>query len=114
MYTLEEDYQCMLNKLNTIREQKNMSKYALAKAASMSSSRMSDLLNGKSKPYLYNMLLICNALQITLGELFEKENINYEDEEWISVLTGSCRRRSNECCGFMRRCCYGMTEKCRG
>ena len=78
MHNPEEDYQCMLDKLNTIREQKNMSKYALAKAAGMSSSSMSDLLNGKSKPYLYNMLLICNALRIPLGELFEK-NMDYID-----------------------------------
>ena len=79
MYNPEEDYQCMLDKLNAIREQKNMSKYALAKAVGMSSSSMSDLLNGKSKPYLYNMLLICNALQIPLGKLFEKENVDYID-----------------------------------
>lgn len=54
MYNLDEDYQYMLDKLNKIRKQKNVSKYALAKATGMSSSSMSNLLNRKTKPYLYN------------------------------------------------------------
>ena len=83
MYNPEEDYQRMLNKLNAICKQKNMSKYALAKATGMSSSSMSNLLNGKTKPYLYNMLLICSALEISMGELLEEGNFDYEDEERI-------------------------------
>lgn len=83
MYNPDEDYQSMLDKLNEIRKQKNMSKYALAKATRMSSSSMSNLLNGKSKPYLYNMLLICNALQISISELFENKNVDCGDEERI-------------------------------
>ena len=81
MYTPDEDYQHMLDKLNAIRKQKNISKYALAKATGMSTSSMSNLLTGKTKPYLYNMLLICNVLQIPLGELLEKDNC--ENEEWL-------------------------------
>ena len=83
MYNPEKDYQCMLDKLNEICKQKKISKYALAKSVGMSSSSMSDLLNGKSKPYLYNMLLICNALQVSIGELFEKENKSCKEDEWI-------------------------------
>lgn len=81
MYTPDKDYQHMLDKLNILRKQKNISKYALAKATGMSTSSMSNLLNGKTKPYLYNMLLICNVLQVSLGELIEKDN--YENEEWL-------------------------------
>ena len=81
MYTPDKDYQHMLDKLNILRKQKNISKYALAKATGMSTSSMSNLLNGKTKPYLYNMLLICNVLQVPLGELLEKDN--YENEEWL-------------------------------
>lgn len=81
MYTPDKDYQHMLDKLNILRKQKNISKYALAKATGMSTSSMSNLLNGKTKPYLYNMLLICNVLQVSLGELLEKDN--YENEEWL-------------------------------
>lgn len=46
MYNPEEDYQRMLDRLDAIRVQKKMSKYALAKAMGMSSSSMSNLLNG--------------------------------------------------------------------
>ena len=81
MYTPDEDYQHILDKLNAIRKQKNISKYALAKATGMYTSSMSNLLNGKTKPYLYNMLLICNVLRIPLGELLEKDNC--ENEEWL-------------------------------
>lgn len=80
MYNPDKDYQHMLDKLNKIRKQKNISKYALAKATGMSSSSMSNLLNGKTKPYLYNMLLICNVLQISVGELFEKDNCENEEQ----------------------------------
>lgn len=83
MYNPEKDYQCMLDKLNEICKQRKISKYALAKATGISSSSMSNLLNGKSKPYLYNMLLICNALQIPFGELFEKESMSRKNDEWI-------------------------------
>lgn len=86
MYNPEEDYQCMLDKLNIIREQKNISKYALAKATGMSTSSMSNLLNGKTKPYVYTLLLICETLHISIGELFEKENTACEDEELIIGL----------------------------
>lgn len=84
MYNPDKDYQHMLDKLNKIRKQKNISKYALAKATGMSSSSMSNLLNGKTKPYLYNMLLICNVLKISVGELFEKDNCENE-EQLISI-----------------------------
>lgn len=47
MYTPDKDYQHMLDKLNILRKQKNISKYALAKATGMSTSSMSNLLNGK-------------------------------------------------------------------
>ena len=83
MYNPEEDYQCMLDKLNAICKQRKISKYALAKATGISSSSMSDLLYGKSKPYLYNMLLICNALQVSIGELFGKGNMDGENGERI-------------------------------
>lgn len=81
MYNPDKDYQYMLDKLNSIRKQKNMSKYALAKATGMSSSSMSNLLNGKTKPYLYNMLLICNAMHISMEELLQNKNYNCENEE---------------------------------
>ena len=64
MYTPDKDYQHMLDKLNILRKQKNISKYALAKATGMSTSSMSNLLNGKTKPYLYNMLLILSLIHI--------------------------------------------------
>lgn len=83
MYNPDEDYQRMLDKLNVIRKQKNMSKYALAKATGMSSSSMCSLLNGETKPYLYNMLLICSVLEISMGELFEKRNCKQESEEQV-------------------------------
>lgn len=83
MYNPDEDYQRVLDKLNAICKQKNMSKYALAKATGMSSSSISSLLNGETKPYVYTMLLICNALEVPMGELFEKGDFDCETEEQI-------------------------------
>ena len=108
MYTPDKDYQHMHDKLNILRKQKNISKYALAKATGMSTSSMSNLLNGKTKPYLYNMLLICNVLQVPLGELLEKDN--YENEEW---LISAYRTMSPEKQRMLQICYYITIEKCK-
>lgn len=58
MYNPDEDYQAMLTKLKTICKNKNITQYALAKATGMSTSSMSCLMRGETKPYIYTVLTI--------------------------------------------------------
>lgn len=81
MYNPEETYQHMLEKLKTICKQKHVSQYALAKKTGMSTSSMSCLMKGKTKPYIYTMLMICDALDVSIGELLEEGNYVYSVDE---------------------------------
>lgn len=71
MYNLDEEYLLILKRLQYILEEKNMSQYALAKATKMSTSSVNNLMNGKTKPYLYTVLLICKTLEVPIVQLFE-------------------------------------------
>lgn len=80
MYNPDEDYQVMLAKLKTICQGKNITQYALAKATGMSTSSLSYLMRGETKPYIYTMLTICDALDVTIADLFEKEASGYDED----------------------------------
>ena len=54
-------------KLKTICQNKNITQYALAKATGMSTSSISCLMRGETKPYIYTVLTICDALNVTIG-----------------------------------------------
>lgn len=95
MYNPDEEYKEMLNKLISICKQKNVSQYALAKATGMSTSSMSYIMAGRTKPYIYTVLMICSVLNISIGELFEKSDMFVEDGE-INNLVNSYRRMSFE------------------
>ena len=49
---VDETYQKMLEKLREHCEREKMSIYALAKNTNLSTSSLSNLLNGKTKPYV--------------------------------------------------------------
>ena len=72
MYNPDEDYQVMLAKLKTICQNKNITQYALAKATGMSTSSISCLMRGETKPYIYTVLTICDALNVTIADLLER------------------------------------------
>lgn len=85
LYAMEVDetYQKMLEKLREHCEREKMSIYALAKNTNLSTSSLSNLLNGKTKPYVYTLLLICDALSISITDLADKDVSMTEDEKWI-------------------------------
>lgn len=74
MYDPDEACRMMAEKIKGICAQKGMTPYALAKKAGISTSATSYLLEGKTKPQVYTLLLVCNALDVTVGELFDGEN----------------------------------------
>ena len=54
---VDETYQKMLEKLREHCEREKMSIYALAKNTNLSTSSLSNLLNGKTKPYVFTVFL---------------------------------------------------------
>ena len=81
MYNPDEDYQVMLAKLKTICQNKNITQYALAKATGMSTSSISCLMRGETKPYIYTVLTICDALNVTIADLLERQGYDENCEE---------------------------------
>lgn len=74
MYDPDEACRMMAASIKRICGQRGISPYALAKKAGISASSISYLLNGRTRPQVYTVLLICNALGVTIGELFDVEN----------------------------------------
>lgn len=94
MYKPDEDYQVMLVKLRSICQNKNITLYALAKATKMSTSSISCLMRGKTKPYVSTILTICDALNITIADLVEKQASGHSEDE--EVLISAYRSLSPE------------------
>lgn len=71
MYDPEEECKVMIATIKKLCEQKNMTLHALAKAADISTSTISYLVNGKTKPQVYTILELCNVLGVRIGDLFD-------------------------------------------
>lgn len=78
MYYPEKECSKLVKRIEKKCEQKGISKYALAKKANLSTSTIHSIFNGKSNPQIYTLFQICNALEMPIDEIFDKENL-YED-----------------------------------
>lgn len=74
MYNPETEYETMIMRLKKICEKKKMTSYALANAAGISTSTLSYMLSGKTKPQIHTVLMLCNALEISIVDLFTDES----------------------------------------
>lgn len=70
MYNPDEECRALIEKIEFICKQKKITHNILAKKAGISNSTLSYLLHGKSKPYVYTILQICNALELSCVDLF--------------------------------------------
>ena len=75
MYDLEKDCKEMIEALKEICKQKNMTPYAVAKKAGISSSTMSYIINGKTKPQISTLMMMCDVLEVPITRLFEEGGI---------------------------------------
>ena len=71
MYDPDEECKEMIATIKRLCVQKNMTPHALAKEAGISSSTVSYLVNGKTKPQIYTILLLCNVLGVRISDLFD-------------------------------------------
>lgn len=98
MYNPDVDYQVMLAKPRAICRNKNIAQYALAKAIGMSTYSMSCLMRGETKPYVYMVLTICGALDVTIADLLEKQVLStMKMRKFLLVCTEYCfLRKKND------------------
>lgn len=74
MYNPDKECKAMIAALKKICEQKNMTPYAVAKEAGISSSTVSYIMSGRTKPQIYTILMMCNVLGVTISQLFEEKD----------------------------------------
>lgn len=74
MYYPDRDCSAMIEAIKKECEKKHFSPHDLAQKAGISTSTVSYLLNEKTKPQLYTILQICNALDLSIGQLLDRED----------------------------------------
>lgn len=78
MYDPDEECKSMIATIKKLCEQKNMTPHALAKEAGISASTISYLVNGKTKPQVYTILMLCNVLGVRISDLFDVNVVSTE------------------------------------
>ncbi len=90
MCKLDEECKEMISKISRLCKQRHITPHALAIKAGLSTSTISYLLSGRTKPQVYTILQICDVLGISICDLFdedmscEKKHISLEEEELLS------------------------------
>ena len=87
MYNPDEECKAMVAALKRLCEQKGMSPHALAKEAGISTSTMSYLMKGKTRPQVYTVLELCNVLGVSINELFSRPDTDVTAETGIQYIT---------------------------
>ena len=87
MYNPDEECKAMVAALKKLCEQKGMSPHALAKEAGISTSTISYLMKGKTRPQVYTVLELCNVLGVSINELFSRPDTDVTAETGIQYKT---------------------------
>lgn len=88
MYDPDEECKEMIATIKRLCEQKNMTPHALAKEAGISTSTISYLVNGKTKPQVYTILMLCNVLEVRISDLFDNGVVSTEiSESGVQYIT---------------------------
>ena len=74
-YNPEQKCENLIRKLREQCGSHNISYYALAKEADVSTSTLHALMAGKTKPYMYTVYKLCNALDISIMDLLDDEDM---------------------------------------
>ncbi len=81
MYNPDEECKVMIAAIMRLCEQKNMTPHALAKEAGISTSTISYLVNGKTKPQVCTVLMLCNVLGVRISDLFDSNAVSTKISE---------------------------------
>ncbi len=81
MYNPEEECKKLIESLNKLCKLSGKSQYALAKTAGISISTLNNLLTGKTSPYVYTLFKLCNAFEVSVGELLSLQPCDSDDFE---------------------------------
>ena len=90
-YNPEEKCEQLVENLKLLCKERAISYYALAQKADISTSALHSMMTGKTKPYMYTVYKLCNALEIPISELLideeceEKEVLTFDELQMLAV-----------------------------
>ncbi|MBU5481548.1 helix-turn-helix domain-containing protein [Blautia sp. MSJ-19] len=101
-YHPEEKCEELIRHIKKLCDDRGMSYYALAKDAEVSPSTLHELLSGKTKPYLYTVYKLCNALDVSMMEIL--------GENMVLENTGDLNKKEKELLLLYRKCSRTQKE----
>ena len=87
MYDPDKECKEMIETVKRLCEQKNITPHAREKQAGISTSTISYLVNGKTKPQVYTVLLLCNVLGVRISDLFDTVATTEISESRVQYIT---------------------------
>lgn len=88
MYDPDIECKAMIAAIKRLCEKKNMTPHALAKEAGISTSTISYLVNGKTKPQVCTVLMLCNVLGVRISDLFDNSVVSTKiSESGVQYIT---------------------------
>lgn len=90
-YNPEEKCEQLVENFKLLCKERAISYYALAQKADISTSALHSMMTGKTKPYMYTVYKLCNALEIPISELLideeceEQEVLTFDELQMLAV-----------------------------
>lgn len=90
-YNPGEKCEQLVENIKLLCKERAISYYALAQKADISTSALHSMMTGKTKPYMYTVYKLCNALEIPISELLideeceEKEVLTFDELQMLAV-----------------------------
>ena len=90
-YNPEEKCEQLVENIKLLCKERAISYYALAQKADISTSALHSMMTGKTKPYMYTVYKLCNALDIPISELLideeceEQEVLTFDELQMLAV-----------------------------
>ena len=90
-YNPEEKCEQLVENIKLLCKERAISQYALAQKADISTSALHSMMTGKTKPYMYTVYKLCNALEIPISELLideeceEQEVLTFDELQMLAV-----------------------------
>lgn len=90
-YNPEEKCEQLVENIKLLCKERAISYYALAQKADISTSALHSMMTGKTKPYMYTVYKLCNALEIPISGLLideeceEQEVLTFDELQMLAV-----------------------------
>lgn len=86
-YDPDEECGKLVRKIRYLIEAKGMSIYNTAERAGISPSTLNELLHKRSRPQMYTLFKLCNALEVSVEDMFDVKEGKLETDEEKLLLS---------------------------